>query len=291
LEDIHRDGNRLRLLEQMQRSLVNFANAGCQIVVLGGFTSIVTLNGLALTPPLGVKLSTGNSITVASSCRILLKSCERNGIETKCLVIVGATGNIGNPVSYLMMEKRLFSKIILISRSLDRLAEMRDSHIALIKSMNPTVPFDTEIILSIDMNLCSEGDVIMSVAATNTPIIFPKHINPNKRVLVSDVSLPNALTNDTRNLPNVIMVPFSGSLRVPGEPTFSISGHTNNGEAFACCSETMILGLLGLEKIRPLRLVGDIDLKTVDMLDKAAEHFGFYSEFVDKPLSLSSFRA
>jgi predicted amino acid dehydrogenase len=259
-------------------------------VVLGGFSSIVSLNGLALTPPPGVKLSTGNCTTVASSCRILLKCCERNGIEKNCLAIVGATGNIGNPVSFIMMEKRLFSKIILISRSVDRLAEMRDSHLALIKAANPSLPFDTEIILSVDMNLCSQADVIMSVAATNTPIIFPKHINPNKRVLISDISLPNALTNDTRNLPNVVMVPFSGLLKVPGEADFSVSSHTNNGEAFACCSETMILGLMGPEKIRSLRLVGDIDLKAVEVLDQAAEQFGFYEEFCDKTLTSTSFK-
>jgi len=87
---------------------------GAQIVGLGGFTSVATLGGLALTD-LGLgPLTTGNSYTVAAARRGLQMACDRANrqLSKSCVAVIGASGAIGRTTSLLLAEDA--AKLILI---------------------------------------------------------------------------------------------------------------------------------------------------------------------------------
>ncbi|MCH9670959.1 MAG: hypothetical protein K0U93_05860, partial [Gammaproteobacteria bacterium] len=79
--------------------------SGCQVIGLGGFTSIVTNNCRSLDSP-GVALTSGNSLTVMMALEALLEAAKRRQIRTSeaRLATLGATGNIGEVFCELAAE-------------------------------------------------------------------------------------------------------------------------------------------------------------------------------------------
>eukprot|EP01061_Rhynchopus_euleeides_P046303 TRINITY_DN8722_c1_g1_i4.p1 TRINITY_DN8722_c1_g1~~TRINITY_DN8722_c1_g1_i4.p1 ORF type:complete len:1562 (+),score=724.49 TRINITY_DN8722_c1_g1_i4:63-4748(+) len=279
MEEAVQENATRRPVAMVQRALRRCKAAGCDIVVLGAFTSIVTNNGCALTPPEGMILSTGNSLTAASACRVLNAFCAHKGVVPEVVAIIGATGNIGAAVSYLMYTHAGCRKLVLVSRSEAKLEGLKQAIAGLWTKKHPGCVNPCEISWAVDFADVREADVIMAMTATNTPIIFPKHISPTKPVIVSDVSVPNSVSAEARKLPNVTMVPFSGNLVLPQDPQFSIATHIETGTSFACSIEAMLLGLLGKEEAAKLKLIGDLDLDTVEKIDSLAMQHGFYDKF------------
>jgi hypothetical protein len=72
-------------------------------------------------------------------------------------------------------------------------------------------------------------------------------------------------------------VPLSATVTVPGEPDFLLSSHTSRGSAFCCAAEAMLLGLHP-EQTGDLGLVGAIDPRSVETLDRLGKQDGFYRE-------------
>ncbi|MDE3246999.1 MAG: aminotransferase class III-fold pyridoxal phosphate-dependent enzyme, partial [Acidobacteriota bacterium] len=103
LEDMHRSGRQAFAVRRIQEALDFGASLGCTVGTLGAYTSIVTDNGLQLRPPPGMKLSTGNALTVAVGASRVLRLCQRRGIDPGSpdtrLGILGATGNIGTALA------------------------------------------------------------------------------------------------------------------------------------------------------------------------------------------------
>jgi acetylornithine/succinyldiaminopimelate/putrescine aminotransferase/predicted amino acid dehydrogenase len=80
---------------------------GAQIVGLGGFTSVVTLGGLALKEHGSGPLTTGNSYTVAAARRGVKLACQRRGrqLSRSSLAVVGATGAVGRATALLISDE------------------------------------------------------------------------------------------------------------------------------------------------------------------------------------------
>ncbi len=86
-------------------------NDGCKIAGLGMFTSIITNNGKAVETS-GIKLTTGNALTVAIAAEAIQVAVTKRKSTVKCAAIIGAAGNIASVYSTLIAE--YCSSLILI---------------------------------------------------------------------------------------------------------------------------------------------------------------------------------
>jgi predicted amino acid dehydrogenase len=98
---------------------------GCQVVGLGGYTSIVTGNCQRIRVD-GIGLTSGNALTVGVGLTVLQEAAKERGIvlgEAR-VAIVGATGNIG--ATYASMIAPEAGSVLLVARELasPRLAQV-----------------------------------------------------------------------------------------------------------------------------------------------------------------------
>jgi predicted amino acid dehydrogenase len=82
--------------ENIEKAVRMARDEGCQVVGLGGYTSIVTGNCQRIRVD-GIGLTSGNALTVGVGLTVLQEAAKERGIvlgEAR-VAIVGATGNIG----------------------------------------------------------------------------------------------------------------------------------------------------------------------------------------------------
>lgn len=272
--------------------------AGCQVVGLGGYTSIVTDNGRRLAPPPGVAITTGNSLTVGMGLEALRRGARQQGLDLAgCTAgIVGAAGNIG--MVHARLLAREVPRLVLVGRTagsrlanvanavyLDALEAIRlqrpPSGLAaggallgvagaiahtqavqralalppeeragerlaawLVEELGEQVP----IIISSDMGALARCELIVTCSNSATPIVQAEHLAPGP-VVICDLSVPADVdpTVATRR-PDVLVV-RGGLVAIPGDPDFRIGGiPLPAGHAYACMSETLLLGLMGVRE-------------------------------------------
>ncbi|MFT6388290.1 MAG: 4-aminobutyrate aminotransferase-like enzyme/predicted amino acid dehydrogenase [Cellvibrionaceae bacterium] len=89
--------------EAVDERLAAARDDGCTIAGLGMFTSIITNNGKAVETS-GIKLTTGNALTVAMAAEAIQESISQRKKGIKHAAIIGAAGNIGSVYSTLIAE-------------------------------------------------------------------------------------------------------------------------------------------------------------------------------------------
>jgi predicted amino acid dehydrogenase len=91
------------------------ADLGCSVVSLGGFTSIVTGNGLSVRTD-RIAVTTGNALTVAMAIEAIDRTAALVGIALPSAraAVVGATGNIGSVCAQLVADR--VPRLILVGR-------------------------------------------------------------------------------------------------------------------------------------------------------------------------------
>jgi acetylornithine/succinyldiaminopimelate/putrescine aminotransferase/predicted amino acid dehydrogenase len=271
MEEMHRSGKSATLVQRIQEGVDMAARQGCEIVSLGAYTSIVTRDGRAIHSPAGVRLTTGNSLTVAVGAHRILEAARSELKSAPIrLAIVGATGNIGSALARrLLGSDHNFSEVSLIARHLGRLRRLADELIL----QSPV----TQISISADLASIRGADMVVVATATNEPLIYPHHISPDHTVAIIDISAPVVVSPLVRNLKNIRVVSGSGAVILPGEPDFVMASHIPPGSAFCCAAEGMLLGLADRSALDRLNLLGHIDQTTVDTLTELALQNGFLS--------------
>ncbi|WP_372634789.1 aminotransferase class III-fold pyridoxal phosphate-dependent enzyme [Fodinibius sp.] len=274
LERMHREGKKREIIVKIQQAVDEAAREGAKIVALGGYTSIFTSNGMALVKPPNTKIITGNTLTAASGITQLLHEMKTRSdfnSEQCTLGIVGAAGNIGRAITaYLAKKAQFFKKINLIVHTKKQRQWLEDQLQTAIKYL-PLI----EIICRTDMDYLRECDVIVITTNTNKPLVFPQHIKPHSPVLISDNSVPSAVSTEVIELDQVTVLPFSSYLKLPMDPGFLISSHTPRGAAFCCAVEAM---LCGLEEVT-VPLKGPVEEASIELMVELAEKWGLFGEF------------
>ncbi|MDZ7607347.1 MAG: hypothetical protein U5K79_17585 [Cyclobacteriaceae bacterium] len=97
------------------------ADKGAEIISLGGYTSILTNNGLSIAAPHSCKVVTGNTLTAVVGYSNFLRKLNEL-YEGRCdlkIGIVGATGNIGNILSQKIVDEECISQgsLIIVGRN------------------------------------------------------------------------------------------------------------------------------------------------------------------------------
>ena len=273
IEEVRRSGKRSELVARIQEGVELAAQQGCEIASLGAYTSAVTSDGMAIHAPPGIRVTTGNSLTVAVGARRILQACSDRGITPHSgptLAVIGATGNIGSALTRRLLDHGyLFSQLILVARDLQRLRTLADALVAQDPKMS--------VKISKDLTATRGADVIVVAVGTNEPLLYPHHIESGRPTVLADISVPGAISPTVQRLENVHIIPLAGSLVLPGEPDFVMASHIHPGTAFCCAAEAMLLGLAPPSLMESLSLLGPVEPRTVDALAKLADQHGFLS--------------
>jgi acetylornithine/succinyldiaminopimelate/putrescine aminotransferase/predicted amino acid dehydrogenase/long-subunit acyl-CoA synthetase (AMP-forming) len=269
IEEMNRSGKHATLIHRIQEGVEMAARQGCEIVSLGAYTSIVTRDGRAIHPPAGIRLTTGNSLTVAVGVHRIIEAVESKLKDRPIrLAVVGATGNIGSALSRrLLIEYPGFAEVTLVARNLRRLKTLADELIL----QSPGI----KVNISADLSSIRGADAVVIAASTNEPLIYPHHISSDHIVVLADISAPAVISPILRDLKNIYVIPIAGAVALPGEPDFVMASHIPAGTAFCCAAEAILLGLAAPSAIDSLSLLGRIDQTTVDTLTKLAKQNGF----------------
>ncbi len=274
LERLHREGNRRKITGKIQKAVDLAAAKGSRIISLGGYMSILSNNGLALTAPDRVKVITGNTLTVASGLHRLINTLkEAPWCKKNVVAVVGIPGNIGSTLAARLVQRDdLFSEVILVGRKLHQV-----EHFMNILRQEVEIPGGMIVKPESDLRCLQRCDVIVNSTNTNDPVIFPHHIKKNANVLISDNSVPAGISKEVIKLSNVKSLPFASYIRLPYDPDFVISSYTPQGSVFCCAGEAI---LCGLEEINlPLR--GKISLAAVDEISRLAEKNRLFEKMGD----------
>lgn len=275
------------MVRSIEEALQVGKDHGCTVGVLGGFSSIVTKNGMSVCSPPGMRVSTGNSFTVAVGMRRLQDYCREKKIDLNDpdtrVAIVGATGNIGNSMAQQIVRKLPVTRMTLISRTVEKLERMKDQLLALHQQEKGedagagagAGAFDIKV--STEMSDMSECNIIVIALATGKPIVFPEHLHPEREILLADLSVPSSVSSEASAMPNLKKVPIGGTVRLPGESDFVLHPLVEPGNIFCCSAEAMLLGLEP-EKTVDLNLRGDIEQKAVDTLEEIGEQYNFFAK-------------
>ncbi len=268
LEYLHKSGQRRHIVSKIQYAVDLLSSQGAQIISLGGYTSILTNNGLSLVESNGARIITGNTLTAASGLmhleQFIRKKPEFNKPNT--IAIIGSTGNIGKIITKILYEKDdICSELLLVSRTEKRDIELINE---ILKDKNDKI----NVRRTDNLFEVKDADVIVICSNTNDPIIFKHHIAHDKPVLISDLSIPTAVSDEVTTLPNVTVLPFSAYVSLVEDKDAVISSFSQAGTVFCCAGEGILLALENYAG--PLK--GKITPEAVKEITRLASKYGFF---------------
>jgi predicted amino acid dehydrogenase len=251
--------------EKIEEAVVMARDEGCQVVGLGGYTSIVTGNCRRLKVE-GIGLTSGNGLTVGVGLCVLKMVASQWDIDLSksAVAIVGATGNIGSTyASMIAMEAR---EVVLVVRELGspRLAQT-------IEEVKANAP-GARIRVTNRMEDLAECSLIVCASNSPVPLVYPEHLS-KAPVVICDIAVPGDVSPDvTKQRPDVTIIE-GGVVRLPRNPEFTIAGLSlPPGNAYACIAETL---LMGLEGERDHGSYGAVTVNGVRRLLELAKKHGF----------------
>jgi acetylornithine/succinyldiaminopimelate/putrescine aminotransferase/predicted amino acid dehydrogenase len=296
---------RNEVLQILEKAKYMAVRRGSSIVGLGGFTSIVSSGGSALTGD-GAWVTSGNTLTSVLAVGGIEEITRRVGMDLSqaSVAVVGATGAIGRLVS-LMLSGRIGSlRLVGNASNADALERceaiadeiyahllagdasageaagelartlQRDIAAAREESRNGTAAAAVRRIYKTPPIFCTTnldialGDVDIIVAATNsdTAVIQAYHLRDWS--IVCDVARPPNVSDDVGRASNTLV--FDGGLvELPDPVEFDVVG-LPPGVCWGCLGETILLALESAQ--------GDHSIGQVLSLEEAA----YITELADK---------
>jgi len=262
----YRNGNLALTRQRLDEAVMLAAGKGCQTVVLGAQTSIVTRNATTVATPPGVQVASGNTFTVATLLSAIERERQIQGIPGDVRMgVVGATGNIGSAVfRWYAQNDRWQGPISLFGRAgaEHRLESVRDSLA------------DTTSAERIDVSLDSSGlrdcGLIVVAVGGEGIVVEGRHVHPTNNVLVADVSQPRGVSPTLESERPQAKVIQAGLVRLKQDRRFRLTPHTPAGTCFACAAEAILMGL----EPHAIQLRGEVDAEAIETMQALGEKYG-----------------
>ncbi|AYJ50970.1 aminotransferase class III-fold pyridoxal phosphate-dependent enzyme [Rhodococcus sp. P1Y] len=262
---------------------------GAAVVGLGGYSSVVTGNGLALGRMAGV-LTTGNSFTAAASIRAVHRVCAERGIDlaTVRVAVLGAAGAIGRTIARALAPD--VGSIALVGRPGERgqiAPKLWDAAGELVDAArggsggfagaaeNATVD---NLVTSGHLEFFDDpkagvarADIV--IAATSAPHSLIDAADLAADAIVCDVAQPPNIPHDVERIRPDVTVFDGGIVRLPAGSDFGLNYGIAPGLTYACMAETMLLSLSGEFELRSIGTA--LDPASVHRLGVLADRYGF----------------
>jgi fatty aldehyde-generating acyl-ACP reductase len=235
------------------------AERGAKLIGLGAFSSVVGDGGVTIAQRSKIGVTTGNSYTVATAIESTLRACGLLGVDlpNATLAVVGATGSIGRTCAKILARE--FGRTILVGRDLEK-----------------TTAVASEIVgaeAATDVARIREADAIVTVSSAGKELVMPEHLRPG--AIVCDVARPRDVSvRVAKERPDVLVIE-GGVVRVPGQVDFGLDFGFEEGTAYACMSETMLLALEDDPSLFSFTLGKDVSVEQVDRIALLAKKHGF----------------
>ena len=237
---------------------------------LGAYTKIVGDAGVTIDRLSPIPVTTGNSLSSASTLWAAKFAVEKLGFVKKVdnkflgtVMIVGATGSIG-AVSAKVLSLT-WREIILVAPRAYKLIELKEE----ILKINPKV----NIVISTDADAHSfESDLIITTTSGQGKTILDiMKVKPG--CVICDVSRPFDISEkDAIKRPDVLVV-ASGEVQLPGKDlNIQIDLGLEGNIVYACLAETALLAMEG--KFESFTLSRNINYEKVIEIDKLAKEHG-----------------
>ncbi len=273
---------RKQVLAELKAAVALARERGARIVGLGAFTAVASMGGLYLKNE-GVPITTGNSYTVVAAVDAVNTATEKLQVDRSQVTagIVGAAGSIGRGISLLLSET--MPRLVLIGNPNNRTASERLHLVAaeiyryqsaLLRQGRPLKPGSMGHLLADCSDLPSpdapmeafeafadgEGrrrgliefstdidavlartDVVISATSATEKVIHAGNLKAG--AIVCDISRPANVSEEVdRARPDVLVID-GGIIEVPGLPSLGWDFGFEEGLAYACMAETMMLAL------------------------------------------------
>lgn len=267
---------REEVLERIITATKIAGDLGCQIIGLGGFTSVVGDGGVTVAENSPIAVTTGNSYTIAAAIQSLLRGAQEMDIDLRSATaaVIGATGSIGSACSQILGNR--VPRLTLAARNATRLRNLTQAmqpHVSARLSWTNNIP-----------EAVRDADLIVTATASVGNVIEPEDLKPG--AVVCEVSLPHDVSRRVSNERDDVLVTEGGNIKIPGEPNFNFDFGLPDATALACMSETMILTLEG--RFVNYSLGRGINLDKVLEIERLAEKHGFElagMRAFDKPIT------
>jgi len=236
---------------------------GAGIVGLGAFTKVVGDRGRTVANALGIGVTTGNSLTVATAIEGALLGARRMGVEVgqAQVAVVGATGAIGAACCRILA--RQVGGLILVARTrapLEALAEELRSAAARVE-VTPDV-----------RRAVGSADIVITVTTATDVLIEPEHLRPG--AVVCDVARPRNVSRLVYDRRGDVLVIDGGVIEVPGPVEFGLDFGFPPRSCEACMAETIILALE--RRYDDYTLGAEVELDRVDEIHALMRKHGFH---------------
>ncbi|MET0197356.1 MAG: aminotransferase class III-fold pyridoxal phosphate-dependent enzyme [Rhodococcus fascians] len=262
---------------------------GATVVGLGGYSSVVTANGLALGSMAGV-LTTGNSFTAAASIRAVHRVCAERGIDLGVVrvTVLGAAGAIGRTIARALAPD--VGAIALVGRPgeqgrvapklWDAAGEIVDAARggagALAAAADGRSVDDLVAgghIEFFDDPAAGVARAQVVIAATSAPhsLIDAADLGPD--AIVCDVAQPPNIPHDVGLTRPDVTVFDGGIVSMPAGSDFGLTFGLAPGLTYACMAETMLLSLSGEFELRSIGTA--LNGANVRRLGVLADRYGF----------------
>lgn len=244
--------------------------AGSKIMGLGAYTKIVGDAGVTIDRLSPIPVTTGNSLSSASTLWAAKLAVEKLNFVKKndnqflgTVMIVGATGSIG-AVSAKVLSFT-WKNIILVAPRAYKLIELKED----ILKISP----DANVIISTDADAHSfESDLIITTTSGQGKTILDiMKVKPG--CVICDVSRPFDISEkDAIKRPDVLVI-ASGEVQLPGtNVNIEIDLGLEGNIVYACLAETALLAMEG--KFESFTLSRNINYEKVIEIDKLANEHG-----------------
>jgi len=236
---------------------------GAKVVGLGSLTSPVVGGGVDIAGKYGLHVTNGNAFTAHMTMEGIRKSAGKMGINLSesTVAVVGATGSIGQAVSKLLIRDDKVAELIVIGRTPENVDALR----AEIKKINP----NANVVARTDMNIVSTADVVVVATSASGAIMGSEHLKKN--ALVYDITQPQNVPESIREERSDVVVVDGAIVQLPEGVSYKFNLGIPPQTAFACMSETIILGAENID----YDSVGKVTIDQVENMDLLSKKYNF----------------
>ncbi|MBU3911088.1 MAG: hypothetical protein KKD90_00700 [Candidatus Omnitrophica bacterium] len=200
-----------------------------KILGLGAFIPILSDDGMLLADKVNMAITTGNNFSAVIAAKNVLEISRRVGLDTAKakLAVVGAAGSVGSVASKLMDAK--FKYKILIDKNLA----------ALNKTCEEFSFKHSDTVISNNINLIKEADVVLAVTNVPGAVVRSAHLKPG--ALVVDAAQPKNVSGKIPVERKDVIVVESGIAEAENLKVNFDFGLRKENEVFSCLAEVLLL--------------------------------------------------
>ncbi|OHD66286.1 MAG: hypothetical protein A2176_07285 [Spirochaetes bacterium RBG_13_51_14] len=151
-------------------------------------------------------------------------------------------------------------------------SDIQNHGLWLLEHITEEMKSDAPVVFGTDYSLIKEANLIVSASNSAKPVIFPEMLGEGP-IVICDIAVPQDTDYSVYQQRSDVTIIQGGIVKVPHNADFTIHGiPLEKGRAFACMSETM---LMGLSNITEDFSYGKIKKEQVKKIMEIAKEHGF----------------